>query len=85
MVLTKRVRGSDVFNIGSGNAMTVQAHGRDVKLLPVESRKRANDRPYLCPSVEKVTSHLGFASDGFTLQTAQAIWQEPLETRRFYE
>jgi UDP-glucose 4-epimerase len=90
--LTERGRGIDVFNIGSGNTLTVQealdllvqVHGHDVKILPVDSRKRVNDRPYLCPSVEKLRNFLGFTADSFSVKTAKTIWEEPLQTRRLY-
>jgi len=90
--LTEKTTGIDVYNIGSGHAMSVQsaleilieASGRAVKIVPVEARKRPNDRPYLCPSVSKITNLLGFACEGLSVKTAKAIWDEPIEQRRLY-
>lgn len=90
--LTERAVGIDVFNIGSGKVQTVQqaldvlvkVHGQSVKVVSVDSRKRPNDRPYLCPSVDKLTTALGTACKSFDAETARDIWAEPASTRLLY-
>ena len=91
--MTGKIQGIDVYNIGSGNVMSVQnaldllieAHGRAVKIVSVDARKRPNDRPYLCPSVGKLKTLLGAACEGLSLESAREIWREPTETRRLYK
>jgi len=91
-LLTERSSGIDIFNIGSGSPKTVQqaldiliqVHGQSVKVVSKEERKRPNDRPYLCPSVEKLTSVLGEACKSFDEETAKDIWAEPDITRILY-
>jgi UDP-glucose 4-epimerase len=90
--LTEKTVGIEVFNIGSGKAQTVQqaldvlihAHGQSIPVVAVDSRKRPNDRPYLCPSVDKLTSFLGMACKSFDSETAKDIWTEPESTRLLY-
>jgi UDP-glucose 4-epimerase len=90
--ITEKTIGVDVFNIGSGKVQPVQnaldllikAHGRDVTVVSVEARKRANDRPYLCPAVNKLQNAIGHAAVSFGDRTAKAIWDEPPETRILY-
>ncbi len=90
--LTHKSTGLDVFNIGSGQAVTVQAalelllkaHDGEAKIVSVEARKRPNDRPYLCAAVDKVRGFLGYAAEPFGPETARAIWEEPMPTRLLY-
>lgn len=90
--LTEKAAGIDVFNIGSGLAQTVEqalavlvnVHGQSVPVLSVDARKRPNDRPYLCPSVDKLSSFLGRACKPFGMETARDIWAEPAATRLLY-
>ncbi len=90
--ITMRTQGIDLFNIGSGRAVTVQqaldilveASGRKVKVVSVEARQRPNDRPYLCPAVDKITTALGYAPKSFDLAAAKAVWAAPVDMRRFY-
>lgn len=92
LALTEKVVGIDVFNIGSGKVQTVQQaldvliqiHGQSVTVAQVDARKRPNDRPYLCPSIDKLTSVLGHGCKSFGAETAQSIWAEPADTRLLY-
>jgi UDP-glucose 4-epimerase len=90
--ITERIVGIDVFNIGSGKAQSVQhaldvlteVHGQSVQVVSVDERKRPNDRPFLCPSVDKLSSILGAACKSFDAETARNIWAEPSATRLLY-
>lgn len=90
--LTEKTVGIDVFNVGSGKVQTVQqaldvlvqVHGQSVQVISVDARKRPNDRPYLCPSVDKLTAALGSACKSFDAETANDIWAEPASTRLLY-
>jgi UDP-glucose 4-epimerase len=91
--ITMQTEGIDVFNIGSGRAMSVQqaldilveAAGRKIDIVSVAARQRSNDRPYLCPAVDKITVALGRAAKSFDLATAKAIWAATPNMRRFYK
>jgi UDP-glucose 4-epimerase len=91
-LLTEHVVGFDCFNIGSGSPMAVKdalelivkASGCSVKIESVEERRRVNERPYLCPSVDRLRSLLGVTCESLSFQTAQAIWAEPESSRLRY-
>lgn len=90
--ITEKTSGLDIFNIGSGQTQTVagalalivEAQSRQVRIESVDARKRANDRAYLCPAVDKLRNALGHAALPFSLATAKSIWQEPAATRLLY-
>ncbi len=90
--LTKTVNGSDVYNIGSGQVQSVQnaiellikASGSFVEYISIDSKKRPNDRPYLCPSVDKLRNSIGYACEPFSFESAQTVWSADLSERFMY-
>lgn len=93
---TNKIQGLDVVNIGSGQPQTVENAltlitkarseeiGRDIPVESVEARKRPNDRPYLCPGVDKLVTLIGRACKPFNEETAKEIWAVSSDERTFY-
>ena len=73
------------FNIGSGVGQAVgdalktlsKSAACNASIVAVEERKRPNDRPYLCPKVDRLKSTLSDAAKSFNLETAKSICSEP--------
>ena len=90
--LTEKISGIDVFNIGSGIGQSVgdalkllvESAEFDISVVSSEARKRPNDRPYLCPNVDRLIAALGAAAEPFGVETAKSIWAEPAHTRLIY-
>ncbi len=91
--LTLKNKGLDTFNIGSGKTQTVrealdlliEGQGKSAEIISVPQKQRPNDRPYLCPAVDKTKSYLGFAAEPFSRTTVEAIWNSPPEQRIMYD
>lgn len=90
--LTFKTRGLEVINIGSGQVQTVEdaittlvkSHNSEAIVISVDERKRPNDRPFLCPNVDRLRNLLGRACDPFTHETAKSIFSSPVEHRFQY-
>jgi len=76
--------GIDIVNIGSGRAVTVSdALHALVSVLPFKveivsrpEKQRPNDRPYLCPDVNKLLRLAGRLPESFNENTARSIFSE---------
>lgn len=74
--------GVDVVNIGSGHtqkvggvlAKLVSVLPFKVEIVSVPERQRLNDRPYLCPNVDKLVRLVGRSASPFSEETAKNIF-----------
>ena len=90
--LTHTVQGLDIYNIGSGIPQTVGnaleiltgAHSKGIEIISVKERQRPNDRPFLCPNIDKLRTTIGKSCEPFNKKTADKIWQENENTRTIY-
>ena len=84
VAVIERVTGTEIVNLGSG---IVQEVGKvldtlvsvlpfKVEVVSVASRQRANDRPYLCPALDKLKTLIGRSAKPFDSSTAKAIFNE---------
>ncbi|MDP2278274.1 MAG: NAD-dependent epimerase/dehydratase family protein [Nitrospirota bacterium] len=80
--LSLNAGGIDLVNIGSGQAVTV-SHALQtlvsvlpfkVEIVSVPEKQRPNDRPYLCPDINKLKRIIGKAAESFSEQTAESIF-----------
>ncbi len=84
MQLTLRSTGIDIVNVGSGVVQEIGqvldmlrvASGKEVEFVSVPERCRPNDRPYLCPDVNRITRLIGAAPRPLSLDTARRIFAE---------
>lgn len=78
--------GVDVVNIGSGQtqkvgdvlAKLVSVLPHSVEIVSVPERQRLNDRPYLCPNVDKLVRLVGRSADPFSEETARNIFDSSM-------
>lgn len=82
--LTLNASGIDIVNIGSGSPQTVTHILNElvsvlpftVEIISVPEKQRPNDRPYLCPDINRLFKLVGRSALSFSVNTAKDMFNE---------